>query len=184
MLTLARLAAATVLLLTLESCSYAYNIRAVVIGGRLAFVVAPWSGRHPDCIRGVTVSVDKGGPTATPAGGDDTALVRNGGAYWWKQFEGPDCLNSFPIFYGQALKGTPFDYGGGSKSSVEAKPLVIGHVYEVAMESSGSGYGTGWFRITPDRRLENWRSDPTPSVVNAQGYDVTVGEQVPAPPDG
>src|SRR3546814_10560334 len=62
---------------------------------------------------------------------------------------------------------------------LEAKPLVAGHVYEVSMQSSGSGYGTGWFRITADRHVENWRSDPTPSVLNAQGYDITNGEQVP-----
>jgi hypothetical protein len=172
------------MLLMLGSCSYAYSIRAVAMNGRLAFVVAPWSERHPNCVRGVTVSVDKGGPIARPSPGDDAALVRNGGVYWWEQFDVTSCPNPFPIFYGQPLKGVPSDYGGGRTSSVKAKPLVIGHVYEVGMESSGSGYGSGWFRITRDGHIENWRSDPTPSVLNAQGYDVTVGEQVPPPPNG
>ena len=179
-----RVAAATAMLLMLGSCSYAYSIRAVAMNGRLAFVVAPWSERHPNCVRGVTVSVDKGGPIARPSPGDDAALVRNGGGYWWEQFDVTSCPNPFPIFYGQPLKGVPSDYGGGRTSSVKAKPLVIGHVYEVGMESSGSGYGSGWFRITRDGHIENWRSDPTPSVLNAQGYDVTVGEQVPPPPNG
>ena len=179
-----RLATLTATLLALGSCSYSYSIRAVVIGGRLAFVVAPWSEHHPNCIRGVSVSVDKGGPLATPAPGDDVALVRNGGVYWSKQFAVTSCPNPFPVFYGQSLKGIPFDYGGGHTSSVQAKPLVIGHVYEVGMDSSGSGYGTGWFRLTPDRRVENWRSDPTPSILNSEGYDVGNGERTPPPPNG
>src|SRR3546814_20989571 len=118
-------------------------------------------------MRGVVGSHDEGGPRAKPAPGDDAALVQNGGVYWWKQFDLLSCPNSFPIFYGQSLKGTPFVYGGGHTESVEAKPLVAGHVYEVSMQSSGSGYGTGWFRITADRHVENWRSDPTTSVLNA-----------------
>jgi hypothetical protein len=84
----------------------------------------------------------------------------------------------------QPLKGVPFDYGGGRTSSVKAKPLVVGHVYEVGMESSGSGYGSGWFRMTRDGHIENWRSEPTPAILNAQGYHVTVGEQVPPSPNG
>lgn len=170
-----RLIAEMALILMLGSCSYAYSIRAVVINGRLAFVVAPWSGRHPDCVRGVDVSVAKNGSIATPEAGDDAGLVRNGGVYWWEQLDVTSCENPFPIFYGQSLKGVPFDYGGGRPSFVKAKPLIIGHVYEVGMDSRGSG----WFRITADRRVENWRSDPVPGVRNAEGYDVTVGEQVP-----
>src|SRR3546814_14326318 len=83
-------------------------------------------------MRGVVGSHDEGGPRAKPAPGDDAALVQNGGVYWWKQFDLLSCPNSFPIFYGQSLKGTPFVYGGGHTESVEAKPLVAGHVYEVS----------------------------------------------------
>src|SRR3546814_2295573 len=108
MVLLRRLCAATLSVLSLGSCAYAYSLRAVVIDGRLAFVVAPWSKRHPDCMRGVVVSIDEGGPIAKPAPGDDAALVQNGGVYWWKQFDLLSCPNSFPIFYGQSLKGTPF----------------------------------------------------------------------------
>lgn len=130
------------------------------------------------------MSVAKGGPIATPGPGDDAGLVRHGGAYWWEQFDSTSCPNPFPIFYGQALKGVRFVYDDGRTNWVKAKPLVIGHVYEVDMISSGSGYGSGWFRITPDRRVENWRSDPTQASVNAMGGSVASGEQVPPPPDG
>lgn len=176
-----RLLAAMAMPLILGSCSYSYSIRAVLIEGRLAFEVAPWSDRHPDCIRGVDVSVAKNGPIASPESGDDVGLVRNGGVYWWEQLNVGSCENPFPIFYGQPLKGVPFDYGERQYSRVRAKPIVIGHVYSVSMVSSGSGYGSGWFRITSDGRVENWRNDPTPSSLNAQGYDVTVGEQSPPP---
>jgi hypothetical protein len=146
---------------------------AIVIGGRLAFIVDPSSNRKPDCIRSIDVSADKGEPIASPAPGDDEELVRNGGVYWKKSFEVASCPNPFPIFYGQSLKGDPFIYQDGKPSSVEPKPLRIGAVYEVTTSSSGSGYGGGWFRITPDRRVENFREDPTPPVGNAEGYDVT-----------
>src|SRR3546814_20951796 len=79
-----------------------------------------------DALPILVVSIDEGGPIAKPAPGDDAALVQNGGVYWWKQFDLLSCPNSFPIFYGQSLKGTPFVYGGGHTESVEAKPLRPG----------------------------------------------------------
>src|SRR3546814_16923182 len=97
MLLLLRLAAATLIVLSLGSCSYAYSLRAVVIDGRLAFVVAPWSKRHPDCMWGVVVSIDEGGPIAKPAPGDDAALVQNGGGDWWRAEErrvGQECVST------------------------------------------------------------------------------------------
>lgn len=168
-----RLAGISFAALMLGSCSYAYDLLAVVIDGRLAFIVDPVSDRKPDCIGSIDVSADKGEPVAQPAPGDDEGLVRNGGVYWWKSFEVTSCPNPFPIFYGQPLKGVPFIYQDGKPSSVEAKPLRIGAVYEVTTSSSGSGYGGGWFRITKDRRVENFREDPTPPIANAEGYDVT-----------
>src|SRR3546814_3770618 len=91
MLFLLRLAAGTLIVLLLGSCSYDFSLRAVVIDGRLTFVVSPRSKRHPDCMRGVVVSIDEGGPIAKPAPGDDAALVQNGGVYWWKQFDLLSC---------------------------------------------------------------------------------------------
>ncbi len=159
--------------LALGSCSYVYDLLAVVIDGRLAFIVDPASQRKPDCVRGITVRADKGEPKAKPVKGDDKLSVLNGGAYWESNFDVSSCPNPFPIYYGQPLKGVPFLYEDGKPSSVEAKPLRIGAIYEVTTSSSGSGYGGGWFRITPDRRVENFREDPTPPIGNEQGYDVT-----------
>ena len=155
--------------LALGSCSYTYDLLAVVIGGRLAFIVDPSSDRKPNCIRSIDVSVDKGGPHAKPAKGDEELSVTNGGVYWQKTFNVGSYPNPFPVFYGAPLKGVPSRDVG----SVEAKPLHVGVLYEVTAESSGSGYGGGWFRITEERRVENFPDDPTPAVLNEGGYDVT-----------
>jgi len=179
----ARISMGALLLLTLGSCSYAYSLEAVVIDGRLAFVVAPWSERSASCINGIEVEIGDGGPTAKPAPGDDARLV-NGDVYWWEFLAVDSCPNPFPIFYGQPLRGAPFIYEDGKPSTVAAKPLVIGHVYSVSTTGSGSGAGGGWFRITADGRVENWKRDPLPSVVNAQGYTMNAGERVPPPPNG
>jgi hypothetical protein len=167
----------------LGSCSYGYDILAVVIDGRLAFIVDPTSEGKPECIGDIDVSVDKGGPIAQPAAGDDVGLVRNGGVYWWKSFEIGSCENPFPIFYGQQLKGASFIYDDGKRSSVEAKPLRIGVLYHVNTSSSGGYYASRWFRITKDRRVENLQDDPTPAVVNEQGYDVTDYANLASAPD-
>ena len=172
------------------SCSYSYNLLAVVIDGRLAFLVDPSSNHEPDCINAIRVSTDKGeAATAKAAAGDDERLVANG-VFWWKSME-HDCKNHFPIFYGQPLKGERLVYGDGvpaayrgePSSVVEAKPLHVGVVYEVSTTSGSTGYGQGWFRITADRRVENWRGDPTPAIINGQGYDVSGPyEPPPSPP--
>ena len=150
------------------------------MGGRLAFIVDPSSSSEPKCMNGITVSTDKGETaTAKAASGDDEQLVANG-VFWWKSLEA-DCENRFPIIYGQTLKGQRLVYDGkvrgaapGERSSiVEAKPLHVGVVYEVTTTSGATGYGSGWFRIMPDRRVENWAEDPTPGSTNEQGYDVS-----------
>jgi hypothetical protein len=153
-----------VVALALSSCSYGYELRAVVINGRLAFVVDPSSSRKPDCVRGVTVSLDDQGPIAEPEKGDDVGLVRNGGAYWWDIRDVGSCFNDFPVFYGAPLMGNPFDYGDGHSGYVKAKKLRVGVIYAVNAQSSGSGYGTGWFRITPRLTVESWPQDPTPAA--------------------
>ena len=170
----------------LGSCSYSYDLLAVVIGGQLAFIVDPSSSQEPDCIRSITVSADKGETaTAKAVLGDNGQLVANG-VYWWKAMEQKGCQNPFPVFYGKPLKGERMIYpegipGAGEASSVvEAKPLRVGIVYEVTTTSRVAGYGSGWFRIKPDLHVENWSDDPTPAVLNEQGYDVS-GPYEPPP---
>ena len=137
------------------------------------------AGKEPECMNGITVSTDNGETaTAKVAPGDDEELVAHG-IFWWKSLVS-DCQNPFPIFYGQALQGHRLTYEGRALSMVEAKPLHADVVYEVTTTSGATGYGSGWFRITADRRVENWSEDPTPGIANEQGYDVS-GPYVPPP---
>jgi hypothetical protein len=167
--------------LVLGSCSYGYDLLAVAIDGRLAFIVDPHSSYKPDCVGEINVSVEKGGPLARPGPGDDKGLVRNGGVYWWKSTEVTSCENRFPILYGQQIKGPLFNYENGP-SSVEAKPLRIGVFYGVNASGAGA-YGSVWFRISRTGHIDNFRSDPAPPVVNAEGYDVTDYANMAQPPD-
>jgi hypothetical protein len=137
----------------LGGCSYTYDMLAVAINGHLAFVVDPKSRKQPDCIYSIHVETDRAG-RAKPTAGDDAQLVSRG-VFWWKDYAVDACPNPFPILYGQKLRGQPFVYDGKLENSVEAKPLIVGVVYEVTAASNGSGYGGGRFRILPDRRIEN-----------------------------
>ena len=134
--------------LALTSCSYSYDLQAIVDHGRLAFVVDPKSRKDATCIRSIHVSAE-GAARAKPADGDDRALVENG-VFWWKDVSSDTCRNDFPVLYGQPLQGKPFLPPG-----VEAKPLRIGATYEVETTGSGSGYGSGRFRIRRDHTVEN-----------------------------
>ncbi len=69
---------------------------------------------------------------------------------WSRNTVVTECLNPFPILYGQPLRGAPFLPPG-----VEAKPLRFGTIYTVETTGSGSGYGSGRFRIRPNRTVEN-----------------------------
>jgi hypothetical protein len=176
---IAILAVATVFL---GSCDHfrEYHVQAVVIHGRLAFIVDPASKDQESCLNEIHVSADKGERArASPVNGDDVKLVANG-VFWWKDLK-PHCDDHFPVFYGQPLKGSRLVYNGdvsgthrGQMSSVvEAKPLDVGVVYEVVTSSGILRAGHGWFRLTPDRHVENWPNDPTPSRLDAQGYDLS-----------
>lgn len=132
-------------------------------------------------MNGITVSTNKGETAiARPTTGDDVGLVEHG-AFWWDTLDG--CQNEYPIFYGQKLKGArvvyPDDFfdkeaRGKEASHVAPKPLLLGVVYEVSMTSSGSGYGgSTYFRISKDGLLETWPNDPTPPVLDKDGYDVS-----------
>ena len=145
----------------LGSCSYVIEIRTVVIDGRLAFDLDPSSEYEPDCIDFIQVSLaERDGPRAVPAKGDDRGLVLNGGVYWWTSFDTRSCVR-FPILYGARLEGPGFDPGLERDGWVGAKILRTGTVYQVNL-SGGGGYGSTWFRIGADRRLETWPDDPTP----------------------
>lgn len=144
--------------LALGSCSYSYTVRATIIDGRLAFIVDSSSNRRPTCVNGITVSVDKGEPARAKAIAGDTEGLVKVGVFWWESME-HDCENSFPIFYGQALKGKrlvyPDDFSfaekrGKTASHVDPKPLKRDVVYEVSTVSGATGYGRGYFRITAD----------------------------------
>lgn len=139
-----------------------------MIDGRIAFVVDPNSRQQADCISSIYVEVDDGGSFAEPAEGDEAALVTNGGVYWWDFKDVRSCENSFPIFYGDELKGKPSENVG----YVAPKPLVTGVVYQVGTGGSGSGSGTVWFKIRADGQIENYPSDPTPPTRDADGYVV------------
>ncbi|WP_416464605.1 hypothetical protein [Sphingomonas sp. VDB2] len=105
---------------------------------------------------------------AKPGPNDDEALVKNG-VFWWKDHAVDQCLNKFPIRYGQPLVGQPFVYSSGDTKGVEAKPLVIGVIYEVDTGGSGSGYGGGKFRIRSDRTVENLPFDGASSANTMNG---------------
>lgn len=159
-----RTASALLTFVALSGCSYPYDVRAVILHGKLAFIVDPNSKIKPDCIRSVHVQTDESA-RAKPAYGDNSALVANG-IYWWKDFALDACPNRFPIFYGQPLIGQPFINQDGSTTAVEPKPLVPGVIYEIGTTSRGSGYGSGRFRIRPDRTVENLPIDTSLKAVN------------------
>ncbi len=147
-----RLFASLPLLTALNGCSSVYDLRAVAIDGKLAFVAAEtviWS--EPDCIYSVSVTaVD--GPPALATKTDDARGVANG-IYWNKTFEVTSCDNPFPLFYGAKLKGPPFY--DDQAYNVEAKRLRVGVVYEITTSSKGSADGGGKFVITNERKIVN-----------------------------
>lgn len=137
--------------LVLAGCSYSYAVKAVAIGGRLAFVVDPKSNHPPSCFNAVEV-VAHGGVKAKASPGDDASRVRYG--TFWNQRLDYGCVDEFPLLYGQRFKGKPNPLGQGP-DIVAAKPLKIGVIYEVSTTSGATGYGSGAFKILPDHRIVN-----------------------------
>ncbi|UNK78760.1 hypothetical protein MNQ96_14565 [Sphingopyxis granuli] len=150
----------------LGSCSYVYDLKAVMINGRVAFVVDPGSARQPDCVRSIYVEAGYGEPKVGPVKGDNAKLVVNGGVYWWDFRETASCDNPFPIFYGDELKGELSEVVG----YVAPKPLLVDVMYVAGTESRGSGYGTARFKIRADGKIENYRSDPVPPTRDMDRY--------------
>ncbi len=144
--------AALFLTLALSGCSSTYDLRAVVLDGKVAFVPTEtdiWG--EPDCIYSISVSaVD--GPPAMPGDGDSIGMVEHG-VYWNESFAVTSCDNPFPVVYCETLGGPPFREN--YEYVVKPKPLRIGVVYEVTTASNGSAYGGGTFMITEQRRVVN-----------------------------
>lgn len=139
-------ALALICLLGLSGCSYGFDVQAVIIDGRLAFVPGP-RGAKPDCVSRVMVR-DEDAPVAATY----DAWIRS--AYAWADQGGYGCADRFPLFYGEALKGED-SAGAGISDEVAAKPLRAGVIYEVMITSGATGYGGGRFRLRSDGGVEN-----------------------------
>lgn len=145
---------ATVLLLctiTLSACSYSYDVQAKVSDGLLTFDANPQWGA--DCVRQVEITSDEG------EAGTRTEVV-------WKQAISHEdgCKNTFPIAYGEQLKGYPYVYGSGGvfdemdgtpEPSVAATTLRLGVIYTVSTTTGATGYGCGKFRLGANRQVQN-----------------------------
>lgn len=126
-------------LLTLSGCSYSYDVEAVMIDGRLAFVPDAASRGRAKCVSHVVVA-----PVEPAAGGARSAV--------WHDAGGHDCADRFPIFYGEPLKGED-----GTPVAPEVAPQALrpGVVYEVVVTAGTTGYGGRKFRLTADGQVEN-----------------------------
>ena len=144
----------------LGSCSYTYDLKAMVIGGRLAFVVDPKSPRDASCLNEISV-IASGEEKAKAAPGDDVSRVGYG-TFWYERL-GYDRADGFPILYGQRFKGKRAPLGQVIEV-VAAKPLRVGIVYEVTTTTGAGGYGGGAFKILPDRTVLNVPSPPMAGV--------------------
>lgn len=137
---------ALICLLGLGGCSYRFDVRAVMIDGRLAFVS---TGRFPkpDCISRVMIRDVEAGTAQTYAAWMQTAFA-------WVDEGGYDCTDRFPLFYGEPLKGEDADRPVPA-TEVAPKELRVGAIYEVMIISGATGAGGGRFRLLPDGRVEN-----------------------------
>lgn len=148
---LQRASLAFVLCFPLSGCSYSYDLKAVAIGGKLAFIVDPNSSGSAECFNQIDV-IANDRVKVTPTAGDDVDRVRYG-TVWHERLDN-QCVDNFPVFYGQRLKGKRAPLSGHIEV-VAAKPLRIGVVYEVTTTSGATGYGVGAFIIQPDRTILN-----------------------------
>jgi hypothetical protein len=133
---LRRLTLSLSLALALGSCSYGYDVLAVVRGGRLVFIVDPASPSHPSCVRRIEVTAE--------GSAQETVWQANVGY-------DDDCANTFPLAHGAPIKGRlqpedPF---------IPAKPLRRGVIYDLSTTSGATGYGGGRFVVREDGRIRN-----------------------------
>jgi hypothetical protein len=106
--------------LTLQGCSYHYDLRAVFKEGKVTIV--PKKDKGTGCLWMFTVTNDKG----------QVVWELDGGPY-----RPSPCDNKFPITYGQVPSGM--------KERIKAQPLQPGITYRVEA-SDGDGY-SGSFRL-------------------------------------
>jgi len=130
------------LAIMLSSCSYVYDLHAVVSNEQLMFIVSPASSQQPECLRDIEVVEESGGRETL-----------------WSESVSydDDCANEFPVVYGVALKGQHLT----DRKEVSGKPLQRGVIYNVSATTGATGYGGGRFLIDADGRVKNlpWPSD-------------------------
>jgi hypothetical protein len=135
------------LILTLSGCSYAYDVQARVVDGRLMFDANPQWGA--DCVNEIEVRAED----------------KDEGATLWEQSASyAGCEKRFPLAYDELLKGSVFEYNTSGALNERArtlaiavapKPMRAGVVYRVLTTTGSTGYGCGRFRISPDRKVQN-----------------------------
>jgi len=65
-----------------------------------------------------------------------------------------DCeKNVYPLVYGTALVGAPFEINGQKQHGLPAKALQAGQVYDVEIEGPVRGHGR--FRVLADGGVDN-----------------------------
>jgi hypothetical protein len=114
--------------------------------GNLVFDVQSIAKRKRDCLTRIAVFAEDSARLAMPEPGDDREAVEDG-FYWRALSEREDqCIGSLPLRYGSRAK---------ESAIVRPKPLRTGLIYVVALTEGSTGYRSGRFRITSDRRVEN-----------------------------
>lgn len=114
-------------------------------------MVDPASSANAACFNQIDV-VASDDVRAKSSLGDDGARVRYG-TFWHERLDHA-CVDKFPVFYGQKLKGKRAALSGQIEV-VAPKPLRVGVIYEVTTTSGATGYGSGAFKILPDRTVIN-----------------------------
>ena len=127
----------------LHGCSYSYDVHAVMIDGRLAFVSAD---DDFTCAANISITTDEAA-RRTPAEGDNNSLIQNAGAFWWTNAPAIDWLMPFPVIYGTVP--------AGMRQHVAPKPLQIGTIYSVSTVGPGGGIGHGCFRLEASNTVRN-----------------------------
>jgi hypothetical protein len=135
------------LTLTLNACSYGYDLLATLRGGQVVFLVDPKSSNTPSCVRRIEVY--------------DLAKRET---VWRESLDyDNDCANKFPIIYGQIFEGQRQP----EWPTIEAKELRPGVTYEISTTTGATGYGGGLFHIDGSGHVVNGKG-PDESVPSAR----------------
>jgi hypothetical protein len=125
-----------------------FEIVAMTIDGRLAFV-AKGTSAQPPCISRIQVIR----PGCTDRAADEPETVWRERVFAWSDYGGFECVDNFPIFYGEALNGRD-RRGLATPSEVAPKTLEAGVTYTVTATTAGLGgrswFGGGSFRLGAD----------------------------------